>query len=42
MFALALMLGREQIAAALEQRVVLTAVLFAVIVPIPVSVEILD
>ena len=35
MFALGLMLGREQIAAALERRVVLVAVLFAVIVPIP-------
>jgi BASS family bile acid:Na+ symporter len=36
MFAIGLMLGREQIAAALERRVVLTAVLFAVVVPIPV------
>jgi BASS family bile acid:Na+ symporter len=35
MFALGLMLGREQIAAALERRVVLTAVIFAVVVPIP-------
>jgi BASS family bile acid:Na+ symporter len=35
MFALGLMLGREQIAAALEQRVVLLAVIFAVVVPIP-------
>jgi len=35
MFALGLMLGREQIAAALERRVVLMAVIFAVVVPIP-------
>ena len=35
MFAIGLMLGREQIAAALERRMVLAAVLFAVIVPIP-------
>jgi bile acid:Na+ symporter, BASS family len=35
MFALGLMLGREQIAAALERRVVLLAVIFAVVVPIP-------
>lgn len=35
MFALGLMLGREQLAAALERRVVLTAVLFAVVVPVP-------
>ncbi len=35
MFALGLMLGREQIAAALERRVVLVAVIFAVVVPIP-------
>lgn len=35
MFALGLMLGREQIAAALERRVVLAAVIFAVVVPIP-------
>lgn len=36
MFALGLMLGREQIEAALERRVVLAAVIFAVLVPIPV------
>jgi len=36
MFALGLVLGREQIAAALARRVVLVAVVFAVIVPIPV------
>ncbi len=35
MFALGLMLGREQIAAALQRRMVLAAVIFAVIVPIP-------
>jgi BASS family bile acid:Na+ symporter len=35
MFALGLMLGREQIAAALERRVVLVAIIFAVVVPIP-------
>ena len=35
MFALGLMLGREQIAAALQRRVVLVAVIFAVVVPIP-------
>lgn len=35
MFALGLMLGREQIHAALERRVVLAAVVFAVLVPIP-------
>ena len=35
MFALGLMLEREQIAAALERRVVLTAIIFAVVVPIP-------
>jgi predicted Na+-dependent transporter len=35
MFALGLMLGREQIAAALERRVVLAAVVFAVLVPVP-------
>ena len=35
MLALGLMLGREQIAAALERRIVLAAVVFAVIVPIP-------
>jgi bile acid:Na+ symporter, BASS family len=35
MFTLGLMLGREQIAAALARRVVLAAVIFAVIVPIP-------
>jgi bile acid:Na+ symporter, BASS family len=35
MLALGLMLGREQVAAALERRVVLTAVIFAVVVPIP-------
>ncbi|MCC6198324.1 MAG: hypothetical protein IT518_28055 [Burkholderiales bacterium] len=35
MFALGLMLGREQIAAALARRVVLAAVVFAVLVPIP-------
>ncbi len=35
MFALGLVLGREQIAAALARRVVLVAVVFAVVVPIP-------
>ena len=35
MFALGLMLGREQIAAAMQRRVVLAAVIFAVIVPVP-------
>jgi BASS family bile acid:Na+ symporter len=35
MFALGLMLGREQIAAALERRIVLVAVAFAVVVPVP-------
>ncbi len=35
MFALGLMLGREQIAAALQRRVVLVAVVFAVVVPVP-------
>ena len=35
MFALGLMLGREQIAAALQRRVVLLAVVFAVVVPVP-------
>ena len=35
MFALGLMLGREQIAAALQRRVVLAAVVFAVVVPVP-------
>lgn len=35
MFALGLMLGREQIAAAMQRRVVLAAALFAVIVPVP-------
>jgi len=35
MFALGLMLGREQIEAALQRRVVLIAVIFAVVVPIP-------
>jgi BASS family bile acid:Na+ symporter len=35
MLALGLMLGREQIAAALERRVVLAAVIFGVLVPIP-------
>ena len=35
MFTLGLMLGREQIAAALQRRVVLAAVIFAVIVPVP-------
>jgi len=36
MLSLGLMLGREQIAAALERRVVLAALLFAVVVPVPV------
>jgi BASS family bile acid:Na+ symporter len=36
MFALGLMLGREQIAAALQRRVVLAALVFAVVVPVPV------
>jgi BASS family bile acid:Na+ symporter len=36
MFAIGLMLGREQIAAALQRRVVLAAVVFAVVVPVPV------
>lgn len=35
MFALGLMLGREQFRAALQRRVVLAAVLFAVVVPVP-------
>jgi len=35
MFALGLILGREQIAAALQRRVVLAAVIFAVLVPVP-------
>jgi len=35
MLSLGLMLGREQIAAALQRRVVLAAVLFAVVVPVP-------
>lgn len=35
MFTLGLMLGREQIAAALQRRVVLAAVIFAVVVPVP-------
>ena len=35
MFALGLMLGREQIEAAMQRRVVLAAVIFAVIVPVP-------
>ena len=35
MFALGLMLGREQIAAALQRRIVLAAVVFAVAVPVP-------
>ena len=46
MFALGLTLGREQIAAALARRVVLTVVVFAVLVPIPVlavlAVKLLD
>ena len=36
MVGLGLMLGREQIAAALERRVVLLAVVFGVVVPVPV------
>jgi bile acid:Na+ symporter, BASS family len=35
MLSLGLMLGREQIAAALQRRVVLAALLFAVVVPVP-------
>jgi len=35
MFTLGLMLGREQLAAALQRRVVLAAVVFAVVVPVP-------
>src|SRR5215831_9343815 len=35
MLSLGLMLGREQIAAALQRRVVLVALLFAVVVPVP-------
>ena len=35
MFALGLMLGREQIQAALQRRVLLVAVVFAVVVPVP-------
>ncbi len=35
MFALGLLLGREQFAAALQRRVVLAAVAFAVVVPVP-------
>ena len=37
MVSLGLMLGREQIAAALQRRVVLGALVFAVIVPVPVT-----
>jgi BASS family bile acid:Na+ symporter len=37
MFSLGLMLGREQIAAALRQREVMAAALFAALVPVPVS-----
>ena len=36
MFAIGLMLGREQIAAALRRPVVLAAVVFAVVIPVPV------
>jgi len=36
MFALGLMLGREQIEAALQRRVLLAAVVFAVVVPVPI------
>jgi BASS family bile acid:Na+ symporter len=36
MFSLGLILAREQIAAALERRVVLAAVLFAVLIPVPI------
>ncbi|MCC6870613.1 MAG: bile acid:sodium symporter [Burkholderiales bacterium] len=35
MFALGLMLGREQIVAAMQRRVVLAAAIFAVVVPVP-------
>jgi len=35
MFSIGLMLGREQIAAAMQRRVVLAAVVFAVVVPVP-------
>jgi BASS family bile acid:Na+ symporter len=35
MFSLGLLLGREQFAAALERRVVMAAIVFAVIVPVP-------
>jgi len=35
MFALGLMLGREQIVAAMQRRVILAAVIFAVVVPVP-------
>ena len=35
MFSLGLLLGREQVAAALERRTVLAAVIFAVLVPVP-------
>ena len=35
MFSIGLMLGREQIAAAMQRRVVLLAVIFAVVVPVP-------
>jgi len=35
MFALGLVLGREQIIAALQRRIVLAAVVFAVVVPVP-------
>jgi bile acid:Na+ symporter, BASS family len=35
MFSLGLLLGREQFAAALERRVVLAAIVFAVVVPVP-------
>ena len=37
MFSLGLMLGREQIHAALQRRVVLAALLFAVVVPVPAT-----
>ena len=35
MFSIGLMLGREQIAAAMQRRIVLLAVIFAVVVPVP-------
>src|SRR5262244_4662033 len=41
MLSLGLLLGREQIAAALQRRVVLAAVLFAVFIPVPATAVLL-